>query len=79
MQPARLPPGHEWSAVVVGAGGGAVVGAGAVVGPGVGAGVVVVVVGTVKMCALINSCLFIQGLDIVINNYTCSFICKSEV
>ena len=70
MQPARLPPGHEWSAVVVGAGGGAVVGAGAVVGPGVGAGVVVVVVGTVKMC---------EGFDIVINYYTCSFICKSEV
>ena len=56
MQPARLPPGQEWSAVVVGAGGGAVVGAGAVVGPGVGAGVVVVVVGTVKMCEFV--CLF---------------------
>ena len=77
MQPARLPPGHEWSAVVVGAGGGAVVGAGAVVGPGVGAGVVVVVVGTVKMFVL--NCLFIQGLHKMINNYTCSFICKSEV
>ena len=76
MQPARLPPGHEWSAVVVGAGGGAVVGAGAVVGPGVGAGVVVVVVGTVKMFVFV--CLM-KALNKVINNYTCSFICKSEV